>query len=61
MDIALDGKIAMVEAVDQNVENQVHFALLVEDDPSSRPRLAAPISSSFFYSADEVESLSPPT
>ncbi len=33
MDIALDGKIAMIEAVEQNVENQVHFVLVVEDDP----------------------------
>jgi hypothetical protein len=29
MDIALDGKIAMIEAV----ENQVHFALVLDDDP----------------------------
>jgi hypothetical protein len=31
--MALDGKIAMMEAVEQDVENQVHFALVLDDDP----------------------------
>jgi hypothetical protein len=39
---------AMIEAVGQNVKNQVHFALVVEDDPGRDLGLAAPIRSSFF-------------
>ena len=33
LDIALAGKIAIIEAVEEDVENEVHFALVLEDDP----------------------------
>ena len=32
-DIALDGKIAIVEAVEHDFEDRVHLAVTVEDDP----------------------------
>jgi hypothetical protein len=55
MDIALDGKIAMIEAVEQDVENQVHFALVLDDDPGRDLGLLRQSGHRFFYSADEVE------
>jgi hypothetical protein len=57
MDIALDGKIAMIEAV----ENQVHFALVLDDDPGRDLGLLHQSGHRFFYSADEVEPLLPST
>jgi hypothetical protein len=61
MDIALDGKIAMIEAVERDVENQVHFALVLDDDPGRDLGLLRQSGHRFFYSADEVEPLLPPT
>ena len=55
MDMALDGKIAMIEAVEQDVENQVHFALVLDDDPGRDLGLLRQSGHRFFYSADEVE------
>ena len=59
MDIALDGKIAMIEAVEQDVEKQVHFALVLDDDPGRDLGLLRQFGHRFFYSADEVEPLLP--
>jgi hypothetical protein len=55
MDMALDGKIAMIEAVEQDVENQVHFALVLDDDPGRDLGLLRQSGHRFFYSAEEVE------
>jgi len=55
MDIALAGKIAIIEAVEQDVENEVHFALVLEDDPGRELGLMRQPGHRFFYGADEVE------
>jgi hypothetical protein len=55
MDIALDGKIAVIEAVEQDVEDQVHFALILEDDPGKDLGFMRQPGHRFFYGADEVE------
>jgi hydrogenase maturation protease len=55
MDIALDGKIAIIEAVEQDVEDQVHFALILEDDPGKDLGFMRQPGHRFFYGADEVE------
>jgi hypothetical protein len=59
MDMALDGKIAMIEAVEQDVENQIHFALVLDDDPGRDLGLLRQSGHRFFYSADEIEPLLP--
>jgi hypothetical protein len=51
MDIALDGKIAMIEAVEQDVENQVHFALVLDDDLGRDLGLLRQSGHRFYYSA----------
>ena len=48
MDIALAGKIAIIEALEQDVENEVHFALVLEDDPGRELGLDATTGSSLF-------------
>jgi len=55
MDMALDGKVGIIEAVEQDVEHNVHFALVLEDDPGRDLGMDRHIGHRFFYSADEVE------
>jgi hydrogenase maturation protease len=57
MDIALDGKIAIIEAVEEDVDNNVHFAVVLEDDPGRDIGMMRYIGHRFFFSADEVEAI----
>ena len=56
-DIALDGKIAIVEAVEHDLEDRVHLAVTVEDDPGREFGVARQIGHRFFFSPEEVELL----
>src|SRR5689334_18796781 len=55
MDMALDGRIAIIEAVEQDVDDQIHFALILEDDPGKDLGFMRQPGHRFFYGADEVE------
>ncbi|MBA3833613.1 MAG: hypothetical protein H0X34_17320 [Chthoniobacterales bacterium] len=55
MDIALNGKIAIIESVMQDVENEVQFALVLDDDPGRDLGMMRQPGHRFFYGADEVE------
>lgn len=57
MDMALDGKIALIEAIEQDVEDQIHFALILEDDPGKDLGLMRQPGHRFFYGVEEVEAL----
>jgi hypothetical protein len=57
MDMILDGKIAVIEAVEQDVEGSVHFALVLADDPGKDFGFARMPGHRFFYSSEEVEPL----
>ena len=57
MDIALEGKIAIIEAVEEDVDKNVHFAVVLEDDPGKDIGMMRHIGHRFFYGADEVEPL----
>ena len=57
MDIALDGKIAIIEAVEEDVDKNVHFVVVFEDDPERDIGMMPYIAHRFFYSADEVEAI----
>lgn len=54
-DIALDGKIAIVESVERDFENNVHLAVTVEDDPGRDFGIARQIGHRFFFGVEEVE------
>jgi hypothetical protein len=56
-DIALDGKIAIVESVESDFENNVYLSVTVEDDPGRDFGVARQIGHRFFFGPDEVESL----
>jgi hypothetical protein len=57
MDIAIEGKIAIIEAVEEDVDKNVHFAVVLEDDPGRDIGLMRHVGHRFFYAADEVEPL----
>ncbi|MGI9088371.1 MAG: hypothetical protein ACR2HH_11625 [Chthoniobacterales bacterium] len=58
-DMMLAGKIAIIEAVEVDVQDEVHLALVVEDDPGRELGMARQPGHRFFYGADEVEPLAP--
>jgi hydrogenase maturation protease len=57
MDIALNGKIGIIESVMQDLEDEVQFALVLEDDPGRDLGMMRQPGHRFFYRADEVEPL----
>lgn len=57
MDMAMEGKIALIEAIEQDLEGNIHFAVVLEDDPGSDLGLLRQIGHRFFFSPEEVEPL----
>jgi hypothetical protein len=57
MDIALDGKVAIIEALEEDAEARVHLALVVQDDPGKDLGMLRQPGHRFFYSVEEVEPL----
>jgi hydrogenase maturation protease len=57
MDIALTGKTAVVEAIEQDYEGKVHVCVVVDDDPGRDIGLMRQPGHRFFFDADEVEPL----
>jgi hypothetical protein len=57
MDIALAGKIAVIESIEQDAENKTHLALVLEDDPGRDLGMLRQPGHRFFYGTDEVEPL----
>ena len=55
MDIALTGKIAAVEAIEQDAEGRIHFALVLDDDPGKDLGYMRQPGHRFFYTIEEVE------
>jgi len=56
-DIAMNGKVAVVESVERDLEDRVHLAVTVEDDPGRDFGIARQIAHRFFFSPEEVELL----
>lgn len=59
MDMALKGKIAIVEAIERDFEDHVHLAVVLEDDPGRDLGMLRQPGHRFFFSPDEVEPLGP--
>lgn len=57
MDIALRGKTAVVEAIEEDAESRIHLALVLEDDPGKDLGMMRQPRHRFFYGTDEVEPL----
>lgn len=54
-DLALAGKVATVEAIEQDYEGKVHLAVVVEDDPGRDMGMLRQPGHRFFFSPEEVE------
>lgn len=57
MDLALEGQTAIVEAIEQDVDDRVHLALVIEDDPGRDLGMMRQPGHRFFYTLEEVEPL----
>lgn len=57
MDLALKGRIAVLEAIEQDFDDQVHLAVVLEDDPGRDFGMLRQPGHRFFFAPDEVEPL----
>ncbi|MEV0201807.1 hydrogenase maturation protease [Nonomuraea sp. NPDC050691] len=57
MDLVLDGRVAVVESVEQDDEGAFHVAVTLDDDPGRDLGEARMPGHRFFYAADEIEPL----
>lgn len=57
MDLALAGRVAVVESVERDYEDRVHVAVSIEDDPGRDLAAAATLGHRFWFAMDELEPL----
>jgi hypothetical protein len=57
MDLALKGKVAFVEGIEQDYEDRIHLAVTLEEDPGRELGADRILGHRFFFSLDEVEPL----
>ena len=57
-DLALDGKLAAIEAIEQDYEGRIYVAVVIDDDPGSELGLARQPGHRFFFAPEEVEAVS---
>ena len=55
LDIALAGKLATIESIEQDYEGKVHFAVVIEDDPGRDMGILRQPGHRFFFDPAEVE------
>lgn len=58
MDMALKGKVAFVEAIERDFDDQVHLAVVLEEDPGRDLGMLRQPGHRFFFSPEEIEPLS---
>jgi hypothetical protein len=56
-DLALAGQVAVIESIEQDYENKVHLAVVLEDDPGRDLGMMRQPGHRFFFSPSEVEPL----
>lgn len=54
-DLALAGKMATIEDIEQDYENNIHLAVVLDDDPGKDLGLLRQPGHRFFFSPEEVE------
>jgi hypothetical protein len=55
IDIALAGQVAVVESIEQDYENRVHVAVVLEADPGRDMGMMRQPGHRFFFAPEEVE------
>lgn len=59
-DLALSGKIATIESIEQDYEGKVHVCVVVDDDPGRDIGMMRQPGHRFFFSQDEIEPVKQP-
>jgi hypothetical protein len=59
LDMALAGKTAVIESIEQDYEGKIHFAVILDDDPGRDMGMLRQPGHRFFFSTEEVEPLMP--
>ena len=57
MDLALAGKVAFIEAIEQDYEDRIYIAVTLEDDPGRDLGEDRILGHRFFFSPEEIEPL----
>jgi hypothetical protein len=57
LDMTVEGKLATIEAIEQDLEDHVQFAVVFDDDPGKDMGLLRQAGHRFFFSPDEIEPL----
>jgi hypothetical protein len=57
-DLALDGRTAVIESIEQDFEDRVYIAVIVDDDPGKELGTLRQPGHRFFFGVEEVELLS---
>jgi hypothetical protein len=60
MDIVLSGRLATVEAIEIDLEDRCHLAVVIDDDPGAELGYARQIGHRFFFAPDEIEPVDRP-
>ena len=55
MDMALEGKVALIEAIEQDYEDNIQLAVVLDDDPGREFGMMRQPGHRFFFSPEEVE------
>ena len=55
MDMALEGKVALIEAIEQDFEDNIQLAVVLDDDPGREFGMMRQPGHRFFFSPEEVE------
>jgi hypothetical protein len=58
-DLALAGQVAIIESIEQDYENNVHLAVVLEDDPGRDLGMLRQPGHRFFFTPEEVVPLLP--
>jgi hypothetical protein len=59
MDLIFDGKMAVIEAIEQDLEDKIHLSVVLEDDPGRDLGELRQSGHRFFFSPEEVEPAGP--
>lgn len=57
LDLALSGKVAVVEAIEQDYEGNTHLAVVLDDDPGRDLGMLRQPGHRFFFAPEEVEAV----
>jgi hypothetical protein len=57
-DLALAGKTATIESIEQDYESKIHLAVVIDDDPGREFGLMRQPGHRFFFALEEVQPLS---